>query len=335
MKKKFYLLAILLFTGVITFNACKKDPKDDENPIVLTPLEQAQKDYKELYVGSNIENPGWTGSVTGCVAGSVSQAAQDGFVKRINYFRKLVGLPGNVLLNPAQNKMGQECALIMKAKGQLSHFPPSSWPCYTADGATAAAGSNIALSGGAGPSAMHASNAITAYIHDFGAGNEKVGHRAWILLPELNKVGHGSTDVSNSMIWKDNYGTKPINNPEYIAYPPNGYIPTSLIFERWSFSITGANFSTATVKINGGALATTVIARETSMGKPDSRIVWTVAGIIYPITMPVNYTVTIEDVKNAPKTSYTYVVKAFTPSSPARKDMTLTERAERGEIQIK
>ena len=76
---------------------------------------------------------------------------------RINYFRAMAGLPGDVVFDTTWNAQCQEAALMMIAEGNLSHSPPTGWACYSADGATAAGKSNLALGN-------HGPGAIDAYI---------------------------------------------------------------------------------------------------------------------------------------------------------------------------
>ncbi len=317
MKKRivFYLFSFLFLSLVIS--SCNKDDDDNGNnnddPSNLTEREKAIKNYKDDYLGSECADPGWTGSTTGCVAGDVSQAAQNATVKRVNYFRELVGLPGDVVHNPNQNSMCQEAALIFKANNNLSHNPPQSWQCWTQDGYDAAGGSNIGWGSYDGPTAVHASNAVTGYIEDYGAGNEPVGHRAWILYPQLTAIGHGSTSSTNCLMWKDNLGTTlPADMPDFVAYPPDGFIPAPLVFERWSFSIPNANFSNATVTMKdelGADVTLNIIHVASSGGAPDARVVWKPNNINTSGNNDVLYTVTIDGITNAAEASYTYTVK--------------------------
>ncbi|MCD4679672.1 MAG: CAP domain-containing protein [Bacteroidales bacterium] len=268
----------------------------------------AINEYINNYLGSELSSLGWTGAVAGCIAGDISMEAHNKVIQRMNYFRKIVGLPGTITFNAGQTDMCQECALMMKANNSLSHNPPPSWLCYTADGAYAAGGSNIAWG-------IHSVNAITGYIEDPGANNTGVGHRTWILLPELIAMGDGSTDNTNSIMWKENLGSVPSSAPDYIAYPPNGYIPSSLVFPRWSFSIFEAGFSSATVTMtddSGNNVSLNIIDRISGY-KPDNRIVWEPSGINTSSVTDVTYTVTVANVTNTSQASYTYDVILFKP----------------------
>jgi len=122
---------------------------------------------------------------------------------------------------------------MMKANNTLSHYPPSSWSCYTSAGATGASSSDLCM-GAIG------STAVTAFIQDDGNGNEPVGHRRWILRSTATNFSCGSTDISMALYVFGAGGNTKI--PSYIAYPPKGYIPQQLVANRWSFSIPNADF---------------------------------------------------------------------------------------------
>ncbi len=269
---------------------------------------EAVNNYINNYLGSELTSSlGWTGAVAGCIAGDISMSAHNKVIQRINYFRKMVGLPGDITFNIKQTNPCQECVLMMKANNALSHNPPPNWICYTDSGAYAAGGSNIA--GG-----MHSVNAITGYIEDPGGNNLSVGHRAWILLPELLAMGDGSTDNTNAIMWKDNMGTIPTDR-QFVAYPPDGYIPSTLVFSRWHLQMYNAGFGSATVEMKdefGNNVNLTIIQRVSGY-KPDNRIVWEPSGINTTSAVDVTYTVTVSGVSNAPQSTYTYNVIIFKP----------------------
>ncbi|OIN59465.1 CAP domain-containing protein [Arsenicibacter rosenii] len=226
-------------------------------------------DYIQNFVGSSVSvsELGWTGSVSGCVAGSISALAQNRVIQRINYYRRLVGLPDNMTLDPSRNAATQEAALMMLANNSLSHSPPTSWLCYTATGAAGAGSSNIAIG-------SFAANAIKLYMDDPGSGNEPAGHRRWILYSRANSFGTGSTNNSDAL-WVFNAFSTPAGLPPYVAYPPAGYVPRALVPQRWSISIPSANFTNATVQVMDDTNAPVAVTRYTpTNGYGDNTLVW-------------------------------------------------------------
>jgi|APGre2960657468_1045069.scaffolds.fasta_scaffold28953_2 hypothetical protein len=298
MKGKIIILAL----SALAILGCKKKVNPTPEP---TAREIALEDYNTNYLGSAVSDPGWTGSTVTCNAGTLPQATHDKVIKRINYFRRMVGLNDNTTLDPSKYGMYQDAALMMKANNALNHTPPDTWTCYTQNGYTGASTSNLALG-------AHASNAVTLFINDPGASNTSVGHRRWILHSAKTQFSYGSTNSSMSLgvIGVAGGNTK---IPAFIAYPPNGYIPQTLTFPRWSFGIAGANFSAATVTMTGdsGNIPVTIISAGGSYG--DKTIVWEPQGIVTNSNADVSYTVTVSGITGAAQTSYTYTSIIFKP----------------------
>jgi hypothetical protein len=298
MKGKIIILAL----SALAILGCKKKVNPTPDP---TAREIALEDYNTNYLGSAVSDPGWTGSTVTCNAGTLPQATHDKVIQRINYFRRMVGLNDNTTLDPSKYGMYQDAALMMKANNALNHTPPDTWTCYTQNGYTGASTSNLALG-------AHASNAVTLFINDPGASNTSVGHRRWILHSAKTQFSYGSTNSSMSLgvIGVAGGNTK---IPAFIAYPPNGYIPQTLTFPRWSFGIAGANFSAATVTMTGdsGNIPVTIISAGGSYG--DKTIVWEPQGIVTNSNADVSYTVTVSGITGAAQTSYTYTSIIFKP----------------------
>lgn len=264
--------------------------------------------YNEEYVPSILTEIGWTGSVDGCNAGLTPTNTQNKVLQRVNFYRQLVGLPGNVELNLEKSNKCQQAALMSRANNSLSHSPPTTWSCYTADGREASGKSNLSL-GSAG------SRAIDAYIRDSGSGNYFVGHRRWILYPKLQEIGTGDTDRSNALWVIGDIGPTPLNMPDFVAYPPKGFVPQDLVYPRWSFSIPSADFSNAKVTMtdaSGNAL-TLIQEQLNNGGFGDRTLVWVPENIDTSATADVTYTVNITGVKlvSGETKDYSYEVTLF------------------------
>lgn len=324
MKRYVSLAVVLAVMAMVVFaTACKKDD-DDDKPKDLTPREKAIKDYTDNYIGSFVTDPAWTGSTNGCNEGTISQDARNKVIQRLNYFRRICGLKDNVVENPDQHVGCQKASLCFKAQNNLSHFPPQSWACWSQAGYDAAGTSNIAWgTATSGDYCVHSSYGVSGFIEDAGANNTKVGHRAWFLMPGLFKLGVGSTNSTCCMQWKDNYNTTGTAG-EFIAYPPSGFVPNAIVYPRWSFTIpTGAGFTGATVTMtdaNGAPVTCNVINKPAHQpgSYPLQHLVW--EPNINPATIMADakYTVTINNVTGAPKTTYTYEVTII-PVTPSFK----------------
>lgn len=325
-KTLFFIFYLFAAASLLLYSGCSKDEEDNTpvptcsdgiqnqgetgvdcgGPCTACPLsarDSAALDYNTNYLGSAVSDPGWTGDESVCNAGTVPQSTHDAVIKRINYFRRMVGLNDNCTLDATKFAMCQETALIMRANNQLSHTPPSSWLCWTSLGYSGAT-SNLSLGN-------HSVNAVMSQVRDDGVNNFAAGHRRWILHSPRTQFSYGTT--SNTMAL---YVFIPGNNtqiPEYIAYPPRGYVPQQLVFNRWSFGKPGANFSAATVSMTGpsGNVPLTVVS--TVAGYGDPTIVWEPTGIITNSTSDVTYTVTVSGITGAPSSSYTYNVIIIKP----------------------
>lgn len=245
---------------------------------------------------------GWTGDADSCVAGDISALARENALTRINYFRDRVGL-GPVAYDGVLNARAQEAALMMHAERSLSHTPGAGWACYTADGALAASRSNLALGAAGG-------EAVMAYMHDRGGGNEAVGHRRWILYSRAKTIGQGFTDYADAMWVIGNNGPSTLTR-EYMAWPTPGVNPAPAVPQRWSFSMPGADFSAATVTmVDAFGDASPVTVYDVRNGFGDNTIAWEVArDVVYFAGGDASYTVTVGNVVSGGQArSYTYTV---------------------------
>ncbi|HEY5913354.1 MAG TPA: CAP domain-containing protein [Verrucomicrobiae bacterium] len=276
--------------------------------------------YQTVYRASQGAASGWTGNRSTCTAGTTSQAYADATILRVNYFRAMTGLPGDVILSNAWNLKAQDAALMMSAQGQLSHSPDTSWKCYTAAGAEAAGKSNLALG-------ADAAAAIDLYMDDPGAGgNAAVGHRRWILYPPTKIMGTGN--IPNTGGWAANdlwvigrAGSRPAQ-PAWVAWPPKGFVPYQVMPRssgRWSFSYPGASFANAAVFMQRLGTNVSLTLETQAPGYGDNTIVWVPQGV--PATAPtgdVIYTVTVSNVVISSQARlFTYSVTIIDPDVPA------------------
>jgi hypothetical protein len=257
----------------------------------------------------------------------VSTVAREKVLQRINYFRRTAGLPDNITLDLVKNSKCQAAALMMSANGSLSHYPPTSWECYTAAGAEAAGKSNIALG-------YHSTSAIAAYMNDFGTNNDAVGHRRWILYSRAKVMGDGSTGNAHALWVIGDFGAAPVNMPSFIAWPPEGYVPSPLVYGRWSFGIPGASFTSSTVRMTDAQHNPIALqVRPIKNGYGDNTIVWEPEGIIRNSEADVTYHVAVENVVVGGETkTYFYDVIIVQPTAQsADTDVSSCDLLELGE----
>lgn len=256
-------------------------------------------------------NISWTGNIATSTAGTTSAAFKDDVRRRVNFYRALVGHPGDITFDATKSAKAQEAALMMSANDDLSHSPPNTWDCYTANGATAAGFSNLAL-GNYGP------DAVNAYMSDDGIGNEVVGHRRWVTYSRAQSMGTG--DVPENGTFNSANSLWVIGDPKaapaakFIFWPNEGYVPVNLVPTRWSLSYPGATFGGAIVSVtqNGSPVSTSIISRnDTGIG--DNSLVWTVNGLPSTVTSDVPYVVTVSGIGGGGPTTKSYTVRLFNP----------------------
>jgi len=286
-------------------------PVTDAVPAVDTADRWAVVDlFFDYYLTSEGFAHGWTGDVAGCVAGVVNADYHAATLRRINYFRAMAGLPGDVVLDAAKNAMCQEAALMMSANGALSHNPPNNWTCYTANGDQAAGVSNLA----AGFSS--AWRAIDGYMSD--ANQPEVGHRRWILYPRLVTSGLGATfggSWNGYAMWViGDWGTRPAT-PEWVSWPPPGYVPYQVVYELWSFTLGGADFSSASVSVTRDGVPVESSPFVMTPGYGDPGLSWSVDEFpMGPPPIDRVYSVTVNDVLvGGSLRDFTYDVRVFSP----------------------
>ncbi|MDD3011203.1 MAG: CAP domain-containing protein [Bacteroidales bacterium] len=268
--------------------------------------------YNNIYLATAVENPQWDGNLAACLPGSIPTTIHDKVLARINYFRKMCGLPGDVVFNTEYNEKCQAAALMFLANSGLSHDPPTTWSCWSSDGYEAAQCSNIGL--GSANTPVHTTRAIDCYMDDSQNSNFTLGHRRWLLYSKAKTMGHGSTDRSNAIWVAGNTGNPlPDNLPDFIAYPSPGCFPCPLCFPIWSFSVPEANFANTNVVMsdeNGNKIDLTVNYKS-KPGDPligDNSIIWQPA-IINDCNKETTYKITLTNVAlNNEIYSYSYQV---------------------------
>jgi len=218
----------------------------------------------------------WSGSISGCAAGNTTEAFKAAVTRRLNYFRAMAGLPGDLTLDSSLSAKAQQAALMMDASDSLSHAPATDWPCYSADGAEAAGKSLLAYSN----APTRSVGLLDGYMRDRGANNAVVGHRRWILYPQLAKIGSGDTPQANAL-WVSGPGTTgSAASASAIAWPPRGFTPRPLAdpTDRFSLSCAGADFSAAKIGMRSdtGQPINVRVESRSDQGYGDNAIVWSI-----------------------------------------------------------
>ena len=287
--------------------------------------EQVRQFYSAVYTSSDgtpINSTAVTGS---CFPGTNSPTFAGVTLRRINWFRALAGLPAAVTLNAAESVKDQ-AAVMMAEHNALQHVGSwVGWNCFSSDATNASANSNLAL-GNAGP------DAIAAYVWDYGANNNAVGHRRWILYPQTQIMGTGDVPVQGTYnsanatwVFDANFGgPRPATRTPYVPWPPAGFVPYQVVYPQWSFALSNANLSGATITMASNGVPVAITLQPYATGYGENTLVWypTSLNPTVATTFPFSgtdtvYAVTVSNVLTAAGTkNYSYTVTLFDPAVP-------------------
>ena len=263
----------------ITISATEAFPQTGGFNVDVNSRQQSQAFFNSVYTASENTPFTFTGDVASCSPGTTNALFKDAVLLRINWFREMAGVTDNITFTPSFSASAQDASLIMAANGLLTHTPPSSLTCYTASGDDAAGSSNLAL-GTLGWSS------VSGYIEDGGSNNAAVGHRRWLLHPPTQEMGTGdipataSTSATNSIwVFDDNIFANGPMRDGYVAWPPPGYVPHTVVPARWSFSLRDANFNNAAVSMTRNGSAISTILEPVSSGAGLDTLVWIPMGL--------------------------------------------------------
>ena len=237
----------------------------------------------------------------------------------------MAGLPASVYLDPVDNWGSQQMAVIISANNALNHNPPASYTCYNTF-AAGYAGGDQALGG-------DGAEATTLFIWDYGSKNNEVGHRRWLLYPPEIVMGVGDvpgsgTNAAGNLTYvfdPASFGARPTTRQPYVAWPPEGFAPFQIIYPYWSFGLSNADLSAATVTMLSNGIPVSTVIQPYQTGFGENTLVWvpmgldaTTGGTSFPFNgADTVYSVTVSNITyNSNKVAYTYTVTAFDPAVP-------------------
>jgi len=205
-----------------------------------------------------------------CDPGQVDPAALADGMRLLNLYRWLSGLTPT-RSEPSFAASEQSCALMEGVNGGLNHFPPSTWRCYAAVGATAAGQSNLASG-----SSMSPFLSVDLYVRE--SGND-LGHRRWCLDPALDATWFGASASASCMRAFPGGGDG--SHPAWVAFPNPGPAPIEN-FGVWSVQseVLSLSGSSTTVEVRDASTNTVLPIRMQSVGfgYAGDAIAWTPDG---------------------------------------------------------
>jgi hypothetical protein len=295
--------------------------------VTVTSREQVRDFYNAVFTASENIPMDTTAVTASCTPGTNATAFDNAALRRINWFRAMAGVPAWVTFSAAESTKDQAAALMMSANGTLQHTGiPSSWSCFTTNGTNAAANSNLALG-------SDGADAITQYIQDAGSGNYETGHRRWIVYPQTQVMATGDVpaqggDYAANATWvfDANYGgPRPAGTAPFVSWPPPGYTPYALVFPQWSFGLSNADLSAASVSMESNGVPVSVTIQSYRTGFGENTLVWypadldpTSSSTVFPFSgADTAYSVTINNaMTSSGAVNISYNVTVFDPALP-------------------
>ncbi len=204
--------------------------------------------------------------------GAVNPGFLDDGLKTINFARFLAGVPHDVVLDPTRNQDGQYGAVLLAA-GSFSHTPakPADMPQAFYDrGYASTSQSNIGW--GYSTSASFERGCLA----DSDSGNiSRVGHRRWLLNPQMLKTGIGYAEARHTTYAFDRSRATAVSYSA-IAYPSAGPFPMDQGFfdssTPWSLTLNPARYDwdssgqTVTLRRVSDGMTWTFTAADTNTG---------------------------------------------------------------------
>jgi hypothetical protein len=213
-------------------------------------------------------------------AGSLTPEFLTNGLNTFKFVRYLAGLSENIVYTNELNDLGQHGAVILARLGQLTHTPskPNDMDqTFYKKAYESTSSANIHMSSATSSTLQEA---VKSFCDDSDEGNiDRLGHRRWMLNPQLGKVGFGyATSSTGSFIpiqVFDKSNTEKIDM-DYVLWPNKGYFPSSFFMttQAWSVSLNPDSYNLSkckpTVKltcINNGKEWTFSVSDKNKKGK--------------------------------------------------------------------
>ena len=206
---------------------------------------QIVKKWKAVTTASSIfaKNPSVSAPYS---TGALTEDFLESGLTYLNYVRFVAGLP-EVTLDDGMNENAQYGAVLLAANDNLTHYPdqPADMPDdFYSLGYAATTSSNLSARWGSYNQVDMLKSSILGCMDDTSSLNNltTVGHRRWLLNPEMGKVGFGyarSTSGASYIVTKVFDWSGAGCDFDYISWPASGHQPTDLfdVLNPWSVTL--------------------------------------------------------------------------------------------------
>lgn len=265
------LLSIVNTIGGIDVEEIEEEEELEVEEISTENTIQQIRDKWNQYKPSFSGNPYIEAPVVSAThkAGILAPGLIEDGVNMANFVRFLAGLPDDLAADEALNTQAQHGAVLLAHIGYLDHTPakPADMDeSFYKTGYKSTSTSNISFAAMSGSGEdlrlspggyLSLSESVRSYMSDSDDYNvDRVGHRRWIINPELKKTGFGfahktSVEGGWSMLSRfspmqafDTSRTEKVDY-DHVKWPNNGYFPAEFFAgdDAWSISFNPEKYS--------------------------------------------------------------------------------------------
>lgn len=238
MKLLNYLIIISILTS--TFS-CKKERFSDT---MQNERQQAVDDWYNIKRANEVYS--FDAEGTGiCQKGYLNPEIYKKIITQLNYYRKLAGCE-LITLDSLFNEQTQAFLLTALSNRDSTIIHPG-LKCYSQDAANAW-GKVMSSS----DYHTNVSSPISHFLSHSGDNSLDLINRIWLLYPRLSKVGYGQLNGFFGLkVNGEGTENTSISSPEYVAWPPKGFVVEEIMNSgsRWSFTMLNADFSEVKVSV--------------------------------------------------------------------------------------
>ena len=232
------LVSYVLCLGLFLLLGCKKEAGAPSE------RQQVLSAYLNVFLPNGDDTNLWWegGNVADCMPGRIADENLQKAFNKVLYFRHQAGFSSQnaypiagLYANEAdKNALAsvQQMALMVHANRLTTSTPLASLKCYTSVGAGSSPGFQILweneLPGLLEKSVANSIN--SAYFSN-------VRHRQWLLSPYMKKWYGGATNHAIVVYWDELSSADGLDVPEYVLWPPDGYVIDDLVSRHWSLHI--------------------------------------------------------------------------------------------------
>jgi hypothetical protein len=198
--------------------------------ILISSLGSAQQDT----LGFRCTDVRWHHVPFFCGAGCIDRNTMQQAVSNVNYIRFRCGLT-EVSLSDSLSRLSQEAAFICHKNKMLNHDIDKSWNCYTA---LREAACRVSLLASLDELSLNNDSLFVTkgFFFEHGDKNKRLLHRRWLLNPNVDSIGYGSTrdyEAITPKVSERNYSKDLIK----YAFPSAGSWDQEILSDKWSWSV--------------------------------------------------------------------------------------------------